>query len=158
MRTFQHERATVMVADTTAELADRAAGDFAAEVKRQLAKDSRKSLNAYFAGAQSQMAFHAALVARADIPWDRIDAFAVDEFWAPHIPREYAVCTQPQRDLYRLVRPRSVNVLDPAAPSAQAEAERWARGRPGQPAGHLLHRHWRVGPPGVQRARPGGLR
>ncbi len=125
MHEFRHGELNVIVADTTEELARRAADDFAADAGRLLA--GRDELNVYFAGAESQMAFHRALAGRTDVDWPRINALGVDEFWAPDIPPQCAVCAQPRRDLYGRVPLRSVHVPDYAAADPQAEADRYAR-------------------------------
>ncbi len=123
MKQFTCRKLSVFVLDTAEALAERAAADFAAATRALLA--GRDQINVVFAGAQSQMAFHAALRARDDIAWERINAVAVDEFHAPDIPAEYSVCAQPQRDLYSHVPLRSVNVLNHAAGDAEAERARY---------------------------------
>jgi len=111
------------VAGSAAEAAERAAADFAGLAAGLLR--SRAQLNVVFAGAESQQEFHRALARRADVPWPRINAFAVDEFWAPGIPPELAVAAEPRRELYARVLIRSVNVLDPSAPDPEAERARY---------------------------------
>ncbi|MCG3179765.1 MAG: Glucosamine-6-phosphate deaminase [Phycisphaerae bacterium] len=123
MKSFTTDRLTVRVFDSVEAMAATAAADFAAAVNALLR--TRDAANVVFAGAQSQMAFHAALVARRDIPWPRIDAISVDEFHAPGIPPELAVCAQPRRDLYSRVPLRSVTMPDFAAPDAEAERARF---------------------------------
>jgi glucosamine-6-phosphate deaminase len=125
MKSFTHVKLNVMVCENDEALAARAASDFAAEVRRLL--EDRESLNVIFAGAESQMKFHQALVAREDIPWQKLHAIAVDEFWAPHIPRECSVCEQPRRDLYQHVPLAKVSMLDFAAEDPEAERARYER-------------------------------
>jgi glucosamine-6-phosphate deaminase len=113
----------VFTADTTEEMAGRAADDFAAHAARLL--QGLQEINVVFAGAESQGAFHAALRARRTISWPRINAFSVDEFIAPGMPPENAVSAQPRRDLYRHVALKSVNVIDFAAADPDAERARY---------------------------------
>jgi len=113
----------VQVGQDVVRMAEQAATDFADCARALLAH--RPALNAVFAGAESQMAFHRALARRADISWSRIHAFAVDDFWAPGLPEACAVAAEPKRELYAHVHPASVNVIDPCAPDAEAEARRY---------------------------------
>ncbi|HTL52492.1 MAG TPA: 6-phosphogluconolactonase [Planctomycetota bacterium] len=87
---------------------------------------TKLACNVVFAGAQSQMPFHAALVQRTDINWSRINAFSVDDFYSPGMPAEYAVAAQPQRDLYAHVKLKSIHVLDYKAQDPYAECRRYA--------------------------------
>lgn len=123
VQSFRHGQIDVRAFPDTAAMAAGAAEDFAALAAGRLARQDE--LNVVFAGAESQMAFHQALAARGGIAWERINAFAVDEFWSPGLPPELAVAAEPRRELYARVRPRSVHVLDPSAPDAAKEARRY---------------------------------
>ncbi len=113
----------VFTADSTDEMAGRAAEDFAAHAARLLR--DLPEINVVFAGAESQGAFHAALRTRRTISWPRINAFSVDEFIAPGMPPENAVSAQPRRDLYRHVPLKSINVIDFDAADPEAECARY---------------------------------
>jgi glucosamine-6-phosphate deaminase len=113
----------VFTAETTEEMAGRAADDFAAHAARLL--QGVPEINIVFAGAESQQAFHAALRERRTISWHRINAFSVDEFIAPGMPPENAVSAQPRRDLYRHVPLKSINVIDFAAADPEGERTRY---------------------------------
>jgi len=125
-QSFTHEKIQVSVADSSLEMAELAAADLAAEVNR-LAQASTDDIHIVFAGAESQQEFHKALVRRSDIDWTRIQAFAVDEFYAPGIPAEYAVSRQPRRDLYDHVPIKAVHILDFAAADPEAERARFEK-------------------------------
>ncbi|MEI8093877.1 MAG: 6-phosphogluconolactonase [Spirochaetales bacterium] len=114
---------TVIRGQSTPDMARLAAEAFARSVSELLV--DHDSLPVVFSGAQSQMEFHAALRQRSDIPWNRLDAFAVDEFYAPGIPRHLRVCAQPERDLYSQLPFRSVNVLEADPPDLEAERRRY---------------------------------
>ena len=113
----------VLAADSTAEMATRAAADFAGAVRSLL--KSRADINVVFSGAESQSPFHQALRNRADIEWKRINAFSVDEFYSPGMPEENAVSAQPTRDLYRHVSLKSINKLDYGPRDVEAERRRY---------------------------------
>jgi glucosamine-6-phosphate deaminase len=123
MREFSYGRLKVVAADSTAQMAARAAADFAASARLLL--QTRKEINVVFSGAESQTMFHAALRERSDIEWGRINAFSVDEFHAPGMPPENAVSAQPTRDLYRHVPLKSVNIINYAAKDIEVERGRY---------------------------------
>jgi glucosamine-6-phosphate deaminase len=123
MRVLKHEGFSVHVGRDDGDMAQQAAADFADFARVLL--DWMPEINVVFAGAESQMAFHRALARRTDIPWHRIHAFAVDDFWSPGLPEGCAVAAEPKRELYAHVKPASVNVIDPCAPEAEAEARRY---------------------------------
>jgi len=101
MKFFQLKKITVYVAESAEKMAEKAAVKFAESAKRLL--EEKSEINVIFSGAESQQAFHKNLTERDDIEWPKINAFGVDEFYAPEMPAEMAVCAQPQRDLYSKV-------------------------------------------------------
>ena len=58
--------------------------------------------------------------------WQRINAFAVDDFWAPTIPEQYSVGAQLKRDLFPKVPFLSTSTVNFAAPDPDAERKRYA--------------------------------
>ncbi|MFH0921009.1 MAG: 6-phosphogluconolactonase [Fibrobacterota bacterium] len=114
---------SVIIGKDTAQMAAKAAEDFAESVRMLLS--SHADLNVIFSGAESQGAFHAALCARRDIAWNRLNAFAVDEFYAPGIPVQYTICAQPRRDLYSHVHFKSVNIISHAPKDVETERKRY---------------------------------
>jgi glucosamine-6-phosphate deaminase len=115
----------VVVAESTESMGALAAGHFAAAALDLLR--SVPEINVIFSGAESQQPFHRALVREPGIPWQRINAFGVDEFYAPGLPPESAVSAQPRRDLYRHVPLKSVNVIDFAPADPEGERRRYER-------------------------------
>jgi len=123
MRQLQLQSTLVSVGVNVQEMAQQAATDFAAAVRNVLTENDE--VNVIFAGAESQQAFHQALVQRKDIDWHRINAFGVDDFYAPYIPVELSVCAQPERDLYQHVKIGSIHIPNYAASNAEAERVRY---------------------------------
>jgi glucosamine-6-phosphate deaminase len=123
MMRMQIENLPVYVGHDDQQIAEQAVEDFVGFACALLARTPE--LNVVFAGAESQMTFHRALASRTDIPWNRIHAFAVDDFWSPGLPEACAVAAEPKRELYANVQPASVNVIDPCAADADAEARRY---------------------------------
>ena len=123
MRSFRSGSLEVIVADSTASMADMAASWFAESVRALLRE--QQEINVVFSGAESQAPFHAALCGRAGIEWQKINAFAVDEFYAPGMAKENAVAAQPARDLYAHVPMKSVNVINFAPRDPETERRRY---------------------------------
>jgi glucosamine-6-phosphate deaminase len=123
MREFFCGRMKVLAADSTLQMAAKAAADFAAGARGLLEK--HREINVVFSGAESQTLFHRALRERNDVEWDRINAFSVDEFYAPRMPAEYAVSAQPTRDLYSHVAMKSVNLINYAPEVVEEERRRY---------------------------------
>jgi glucosamine-6-phosphate deaminase len=125
MKEFSYGKLKVLAADSTAQMAARAAADFAASARSLL--QTRREINVVFSGAESQTKFHAALRERRDVEWGRINAFSVDEFYAPGMAAENAVSAQPTRDLYKHVPLKSVNVINYAAKDIEGERRRYEK-------------------------------
>lgn len=123
MKTFLSGKVEVFAETETVKMAKKAATDFAVTAMVHLR--SNPEINVIFAGAQSQQAFHKALVARTDIEWPRINAFSVDDFHCPGMPEELSVFAQPSRDLYPHISPKSVHHVDFNAPDPEAERTRY---------------------------------
>ena len=96
-----------------------------AECLRELAR-TRAVVRAVFAAGESQSTFLGALARAADIPWERVDCFNVDDFWDPRLPRQFSCGAQTCRELYDHLHPRSVNLVRYNAPDPEAEARRFA--------------------------------
>jgi glucosamine-6-phosphate deaminase len=85
----------------------------------------KDEINIVFSGAKSQQAFHMELANLQGIDWQRINVFSVDEFYCPEMNAEYAVAQQPIRDLYNVVMPKSVNVINFKADDEETERQRY---------------------------------
>ena len=101
-----------------------AARDIAGALRDAVAE--RGEARVVFAAAPSQKETLDALVAGSDLPWDRIDAFHMDEYVGlpPGAPERFAQWLR--RTLFDRVPFRSVDVIDPDD-DATAEAARYAR-------------------------------
>src|SRR5512139_1478728 len=104
-----------------------AMGEAAAdEVARRLRRvvQERESARVMFAAAPSQLEFFRALLKHAGIPWDRIDAFHMDEYIglpadAPQLFGPYL-----KRHLFDHLPFRSVHYLNPVAADPGGECAR----------------------------------
>ena len=115
---FKVDKLTVKLSDTRAEMGALAAAEIYATIRTLLAE--REEINMIFAAAPSQNEVLASLLTYPDIPWERINAFHMDEYIG--LPK-----TAPQRfgnfladHIFNHAPFRSVNYIDS---SAEAEDE-----------------------------------
>ncbi len=123
MKELKHGKLRARVFDSSRELAQAAARDVAERMRSLLAQ--KETINVVFSGAESQQEFHRALAGEPGIDWQRVNAFAVDDFYAPGMDPAAAVANQPWRDLYARVRPRSVHAIRFDAPDPEEEGRRY---------------------------------
>ena len=77
-----------------------------------------------FAAAPSQAATLAVL-SRADVPWDKVEAFHMDEYVGLPIDDPARFGMWLRRNLFDAVRPGTVHLMDPG-PSPATECERYS--------------------------------
>lgn len=109
---------------TVQELSQAAANDVREAILHLLSE--KEEVNVVFAGAVSQEQFHREIVKLPDIPWERINAFSIDEFYCPNIEESCTVAAQPKRDLYSAICLKSIHTINGQAQDPQAESERYA--------------------------------
>lgn len=107
------------------DLGRRAAAAAGAKMRELLA--AQDDLRMIVAGGESQIAFFNALAAEADIDWSRVTTFNMDEFACPGMPEQFTVGYQARSQVFDRVRPARVCQIDPDAPDANAEAQRYER-------------------------------
>lgn len=119
MRTFTKDKLSVQIYDSRAEMGAAAARDISACIHKLL--EAKEEINIIFAAAPSQNEVLASLVADKTIPWDRINAFHMDEYVgiSPEAPQGFALFLR--RAIFDKVPFRSVNLIDcTAEPNAEA--------------------------------------
>ena len=123
MRTFTKDKLEVKIYDSRAEMGLCAASDIAACIHSLLEK--KEYINMIFAAAPSQNEVLASLVADKSIPWDRINAFHMDEYVgiSKDAPQGFAQFLR--RAIFDKVPFRSVNLID-CTSEPNAEAERYS--------------------------------
>lgn len=120
---MQYGKTEVVVCDDTAQLGQTAARAVAGALREALR--SQASVRAVFAAGESQSAFHRALAQECGIEWARVDCFNIDDFWDPRMPEAFSCGAQTVRELYGVVRPRSVNLVRFNAPAPEVECRRF---------------------------------
>ena len=116
------DRLTVKISDTRAEMGALAAAEIRAAILSLLAE--REEINMIFAAAPSQNEVLSSLLSYSDIPWERINAFHMDEYIG--LPKE-----APQRfgnfladRIFDRAPFRTVNYIDSSA-TAEEECARY---------------------------------
>ncbi len=125
MISFKKNHLEVKVFDNVNLLAAHAAKDVSSSINELL--KNKKEINIIFSGAESQELFLKKLSAEENIEWNRINAFAVDEFISPDINPEFRVASQPEKLLYSKVPIKSVNSINYAAENIEKERNRYER-------------------------------
>ena len=125
MISIKKNKLEVLVFDKTEFMADQAAKDVAAKIKEL--QISKTEINIIFSGAESQELFLRNLSCTKGIIWEKINAFAVDEFISPGMNPEYRVSSQPEKLLYSNVNLKSVNIINYAAEDIEKERKRYEK-------------------------------
>lgn len=124
MRSIQKDLLTVQIFETRADMGQFAAADIKTCILSLL--EGKDTVNMIFAAAPSQNEVLAALVADADIPWNRVNAFHMDEYvgLSPDAPQGFGNFLK--EHIFGLVPFRSIHYIDISAPDAEAECARYA--------------------------------
>lgn len=124
MRSFQRDLLTVNIFETRADMGQAAAKDIKACMLSLL--DTRETINMIFAAAPSQNEVLAALVADTDIPWNRVNAFHMDEYvgLSPDAPQGFGHFLKAH--IFGLVPFRSIHYINISATDAEAECARYS--------------------------------
>ena len=124
MRSIQKDLLTVQIFETRADMGQFAAADIKTCILSLL--EGKDTVNMIFAAAPSQNEVLAALVADTDIPWNRVNAFHMDEYvgLSPDAPQGFGNFLK--EHIFGLVPFRSIHYIDVSAPDAEAECARYA--------------------------------
>ncbi len=122
--TFKKDKLDIKIYDTREQMGIAAAEDVAAGIKACLAE--KDEINMIFAAAPSQNDMLAALCARDDIEWERINAFHMDEYIGldPNAPQCFSNFLK--EHIFDLKPFKSVNLIDASATDPEAECARYA--------------------------------
>lgn len=122
--TFKKDKLDIKIYDTREQMGIAAAEDVAAGIKACLAQ--KDEINMIFAAAPSQNDMLAALCARDDIEWERINAFHMDEYIGldPNAPQCFSNFLK--EHIFDLKPFKSVNLIDASATDPEAECARYA--------------------------------
>ena len=124
MKFFKKDLLSVNIYETRAEMGLAAASDIKSCILSLLEK--KDSINVIFAAAPSQNEVLFALASDKSIPWNRVNAFHMDEYigLAADAPQGFGNFLK--EHIFGLADFKSVNYIDITAPNAEAECARYA--------------------------------
>ncbi len=123
MKEFTVDKLTVRIFGTREEMGNAASRAAADCVKENLKK--KETLNILFAAAPSQNEFLEGLVADHSIPWERINAFHMDEYIGLEETHPAGFHNFLDRHIFKQVRFKSINYLNGNAPNIEEEIQRY---------------------------------
>ena len=124
VRTLQAENLKILVYDSRADMG-RAAALHAAGIIRAVA-EKKGEVNVIFAAAPSQNEFLEALRGMNDLPWNRVNAFHMDEYIGLPADAPQGFANFLRRSLFDLVPFKRVFCLNGQNPDPNAECARYA--------------------------------
>lgn len=120
---FKKDKLTVKAFPTTDEMSDHAAKDVSSKIKELLKE--KETINMIFAAAPSQSAFFKKLSSYKDVPWNRINAFHMDEYIGLEEYASQRFGNFLKRELFSLLPFREVNYINSSNASLK-EVERYS--------------------------------
>ena len=124
MKTIKKDLLTVNIYETRAEMGKSAAEDVKACILSLLEK--KESVNMIFAAAPSQNEVLSALATDSEIPWNRVNAFHMDEYIGLSSDAPQGFGNFLKEHIFGLADFKSVNYIDISAPDAESECARYA--------------------------------
>ncbi len=124
MKTLQKDLLKVNIYETRAEMGKAAAADIKACILSLLEK--KETLNMIFAAAPSQNEVLAELASDAQIPWNKVNAFHMDEYIGLSSDAPQGFGNFLKSHIFGLVDFKSVNYIDISAVEAERECARYA--------------------------------
>ena len=124
MKTWKKDLLTVNVYETRAEMGSSAAADIKAKILDLL--QTKKTINMIFAAAPSQNEVLASLAWDREIPWERVNAFHMDEYIGLSSDAPQGFGNFLKEHIFGLAPFKSVNYIDISAEDPEKECERYA--------------------------------
>ena len=124
MKTLTKDKLTVKIMPTRDEMGKAAGADIKAKILELLAK--KETINMIFAAAPSQNEVLASLAADPEIPWNRVNAFHMDEYIGLSADAPQGFGNFLKNAIFGRAPFKSVNYINISAPDAEKECERYA--------------------------------
>ena len=124
MKSFYQDQLKVNVFPSRSEMGQAAARDVSAKIRQLLS--TKSEINMIFAAAPSQNEVLAALVADKSIPWQRINAYHMDEYIGLDSAAPQCFGNFLDRHIFSLVPFKSINYIKSDATDADAECVRYS--------------------------------
>ncbi len=124
MKSLKKDLLTVNIYETRREMGEAAAKDIKNKILSLLEK--KETINMIFAAAPSQNEVLASLAEDKDIPWNRINAFHMDEYigLSPDAPQGFGNFLK--QHIFGIADFKSVSYIDISAADAEKESARYA--------------------------------
>ena len=124
MKTMKKDLLTVNIYETRDEMGKAAGADIKACILDLLSK--KETINMIFAAAPSQNEVLASLAEDREIPWDRVNAFHMDEYIGLSADAPQGFGNFLKNAIFGRAPFKSVSYIDISAPDAEKECERYA--------------------------------
>ena len=124
MKTFEKDLLRVNIYETRKEMGEAAAADIKKCILSLL--ENKETINMIFAAAPSQNEVLFALATDKEIPWNRVNAFHMDEYIGLSADAPQGFGNFLKAHIFGLADFRSVSYIDITASDADAECERYA--------------------------------
>ena len=124
MKTMKKDLLTVNIYETREEMGKAAGADNKACILDRLTK--KETINMIFAAAPSQNEVLASLAEDREIPWDRVNAFHMDEYIGLSADAPQGFGNFLKNAIFGRAPFKSVSYIDISAPDAEKECERYA--------------------------------
>lgn len=125
MKAMKKDQLQVNIYETRKAMGDAAAADIKACILSLLEK--KESINMIFAAAPSQNEVLATLAADKDIPWERVNAFHMDEYIGLPAGAPQRFGNFLKEHIFGLAPFKSINYIDASAGDAEAECQRYTK-------------------------------
>jgi glucosamine-6-phosphate deaminase len=123
IRQTQVDQMTVTVFENNAAIGKAAAAEFARHVRRDVAAHGETAV--ILATGNSQLTFMSALRDHADIPWNKVSVFHMDEYLGISAEHPASFRRYMRERIAEMFHPRVMHMLDGDAPDTQAEMLRY---------------------------------
>ena len=124
MKTLKKDLLTVNIYSTRDEMGKASASDVKACILSLLEK--KETINMIFAAAPSQNEVLAALANDSEIPWNRVNAFHMDEYIGLPADAPQGFGNFLKDHIFRIANFKSVNYINISAPDAEEECRRYS--------------------------------
>ena len=124
MKNMKKDLLTVNIYDTRAQMGEAAAKDIKACILSLL--ETKETINMIFAAAPSQNEVLASLALDKEIPWERVNAFHMDEYIGLSAEAPQGFGNFLKAHIFGLAPFKSVNYIDISAEDAEAECARYS--------------------------------
>ncbi len=124
MKQFCCDALTVKISDTAAELGDTAGKDIIQAIQKELRK--KEEINIIFAAAPSQNETLRALLAEKNVPWEKINAFHMDEYIGLPKGSPASFGYYLAQHIFKKAPFRAIHYINASATDLSAEAQRYS--------------------------------